>query len=63
MHKYKHKYKVLLLTHYNYLESNLVMIILYLNKVSYRREYYTMYNIVLFLYALPKLSINNSVNQ
>lgn len=24
-------------------------------KVSYRREYYTMYNIVLFLYALPKL--------
>lgn len=55
MHKYKHKYKVLLLTHYNYLESNLVMIILYLNKVSYRREYYTMYNIVLFLYALPKL--------
>lgn len=54
------KYKVYqLLTHYNYLGSNLVAIIPYLNKLSYRPEYCTMCNIVLFLYVLPKLKIND----
>lgn len=54
------KYKVYqLLTHYNYLGSNLVVIIPCLNKLLYRPEYCTMCNIVLFLYVLPKLKIND----